>query len=258
MQQVSQNINPDKQVIARRFGKSIRTYEQEGCIQRRIAMKMIRLLKETVQDSCIRIMEFGCGTGFYSRLLYEGLHPEFMVLNDLCFEMEVCLQELLGEKIKFLPGDAERIHFPGKFDLITSCSTLQWFHDPEAFINACSRSLNTQKYLAFTTFGTRNLCEMKELTGYGLSYLSIENLKKVVSEKYEILYMEEEISPIYFDSPMAVLQHLRRTGVTGLGGKSWTRKELTLFERAYIRKFAQGNTIPLTYHPIYIIAQKKK
>ena len=85
-----------------------------------------------------RVVEFGCGTGSYSRILLHTLQPEALLLNDLCREMEECVKELCdGTTVQFVPGDAEAIDFPGETDLITSCSTLQWFNDPGAFFTRC-------------------------------------------------------------------------------------------------------------------------
>ena len=69
------------------------------------------------------------------------MQPEALLLNDLCREMEECVKELCdGTTVQFVPGDAEAIDFPGETDLITSCSTLQWFNDPGAFFTRCHQA----------------------------------------------------------------------------------------------------------------------
>ena len=62
-------------------------------------------------------------------------------------------------------------------DLITSCSTLQWFADTERFFTRCHRFLSDGGILAFSTFGKRNMQEIHTLTGHGLEYFSLEELK---------------------------------------------------------------------------------
>ena len=56
--------------------------------------------------------------------------------------------------------------------------------------------------------------------------------------------------------------HLKQTGVTGVTGTSSqqlrTRRDLQLFSERYTQEFTQGTSVSLTYHPIYIIAKKKK
>ena len=83
--------------------------------------------------------------------------------------------------MQFVPGDAEAIDFPGETDLITSCSTLQWFNDPGAFFTRCHQALVADGLLAFSTFGTTNMHEIRQLTGHGLDYLSVEELQALLS-----------------------------------------------------------------------------
>ena len=124
----------NKTIIAERFSKAIATYPREANVQRQIADKMIRLLKKYILSPCPKVIEFGCGTGVYSRMLLRTLRPEELLLNDLCPEMRYCCEDLLKEKqVSFLSGDAETIPFPDKSTLITSCSALQWFESPENF-----------------------------------------------------------------------------------------------------------------------------
>ena len=103
----------NKQLIAERFTKAIATYPQEANVQRQIADKMIHLLTEHLPSPCPKVIEFGCGTGIYSRMLFQTLHPEMLLLNDLCPEMKYCCEDLLKkEQVSFLPGDAETAPFP--------------------------------------------------------------------------------------------------------------------------------------------------
>ena len=83
----------NKQLIAERFTKAIATYPQEANVQRQIADKMIHLLTEHLPSPCPKVIEFGCGTGIYSRMLFQTLHPEMLLLNDLCPEMKYCCED---------------------------------------------------------------------------------------------------------------------------------------------------------------------
>ena len=253
----------DKQLIAERFSKAIATYPQEANVQRQIADKMIHLLTEHISFPCSKVIEFGCGTGIYSRMLLQALRPEELLLNDLCPEMKYCCEDILRkEQVSFLPGDAEIVPFPTGSTLITSCSALQWFESPENFFKRCNALLNSQGYFAFSTFGKENMKEIRELTGNGLPYRSREELVTALSTHFDILHSEEELISLSFDNPIKVLYHLKQTGVTGISGTSSqqlrTRRDLQLFSERYTQEFTQGTSVSLTYHPIYIIAKKKK
>lgn len=259
----------DKQLIAERFARARNTYAREARVQQQVALKMMRMLTESLlAEDCQpdelstrfrHILEFGCGTGSYSRILLRTLQPETLLLNDLCREMEECIKELcLFPGINFLPGDAEELDFPKNMDLITSCSTLQWFNDPAAFFTRCHRALTTNGVLAFSTFGSRNMHQIRQLTGHGLSYLPIEELQALLRPAFDIIHAEEEVVSLSFDTPLHVLKHLKETGVTGTEKKIWTRSRLKSFCEEYTRLFHEADDkVTLTYHPIYIIAKKR-
>ena len=160
--------------------------------------------------------------------------------------------------VSFLPCDAETLDFPQGTDLITSCSTLQWFADTERFFARCHRFLSDGGILAFSTFGKKNMREIHALTGHGLEYLSLDNLKVLLSPRFEILYAEEEIVSLPFGTPLEVLRHLKQTGVTGTEKRVWTRGRLQSFCDEYIRMCGNDDrSVSLTYHPIYVIARKR-
>lgn len=263
----------NKSLIAERFSKAITTYSQEASVQRQIADKMLHLLQEHLSIPCLNVIEFGCGTGIYSRMLLRTFRPKSLLLNDLCPNMKYCCEDLLKERqVTFLPGDAETINFPDSTSLITSCSSLQWFESPEKFFQRCNTLLNEHGYLAFSTFGKDNMKEVRELTGNGLSYRSLKELEVALSPHFDILHSEEEIISLSFENPIKVLYHLKQTGVNGLSTPPaikreqnykpkehfWTRRDLSHFCEGYTKQFSQGGSVSLTYHPIYIIAKKKK
>ena len=97
------------------YKRQITTYPKEANVQRQIAGKMIRLLTEHIPSPCSKVIEFGCGTGIYSRMLLQALRPEELLLNDLCPDMKYCCEDLLMKKqVSFLPGDAETVSSPPK------------------------------------------------------------------------------------------------------------------------------------------------
>ena len=91
----------DKELVAKRFSYSRSTYDREASVQRQVAEKMMRLLTDALLSAGIprpqlpthfrHIVELGCGTGSYSRMLLNTLQPETLLLNDLCRDMEECV-----------------------------------------------------------------------------------------------------------------------------------------------------------------------
>lgn len=248
----------NKQLITRRFSRAVESYNREAVVQRQIAHRMSDMLNRYLPRPCNRILEIGSGTGFLTRRLVDTLHPEKLVLNDICQEMSTCFTDLLGSgRATFLAGDAEFLSFPVGQDLIVSCSALQWFVSPEQFFERCNALLKQKGYFAFTTFGRDNLKEITSVTGSGLHYRSLEELKEALHIHYEIVSAREERICLTFGTPLSVLYHLKHTGVTAVRQQLWTKGDLQEFCDEYARLFSNGNSVTLTYHPIYIIAKKK-
>jgi len=147
----------NKALIAERFSKAIGTYAQKADIQQQIAEKMTCLLQQHLPATPFnKVVEFGCGTGNYSRLLYHTLQPKQFFLNDLCNGMQACCHDLLDQGAIFLTGDAETLDFPEDTELLTSCSTLQWFESPENFFHRCHPYQTTAH--AISCFCRKNSC----------------------------------------------------------------------------------------------------
>lgn len=255
----------NKQRIAERFGRAAATYEQEATVQRQIAATMMDHLRGHVATPHPRVFEFGCGTGLYSRLLHEQLSPARLYLNDLSPKMGEACQDLLqaSDKVSFVAADAETLPLPEGIDIVTSCSAIQWFEQPEAFFARCADALPTGGLLAFSTFGKENMHEIHRLIGKGLLYRALSELTEALSTQYEVWHASEEQVKLSFPTPQAVLYHLKQTGVnTPTGGgetpsRPWTKGDLLAFAEAYRRLFPSEQGVSLTYHPLYIIAKKK-
>ena len=245
----------DQRLIAKRFARARNTYDRAAQVQRAVAAKMLRLVQAYSSGEEGRLMvEVECGTGIYSRLLCQELHPGQLLLNDLCPEMEACVGDLPA---RFQASDAECLPLPPQTHLITSCSALQWLVHPQRFFRHCHTSLANGGLLAFSTFGPDNMLQIRQLTGNGLTYLSLQELKDRLSPPFRLLHTEEERVTLCFDTPLTLLRHLKETGVTGTGKQLWTRRRLQAFCDGYLHRYAtlDGHVI-LTYHPIYIVAQK--
>lgn len=253
-------IGIDKAVIASRFGKNTDSYEQNACVQKNIATHLMKLIKTYCRGDMGRILEIGCGTGFLTGYLREQWKQEELWVNDLVESM--CRKAATKCGIlssQCLVGDIETIDLPGLFSLITSSSVFQWLaHPADTFIRLASH-INSEGWLAFSTFGEDNCIELKTLTGEGLNYLSIEELHDLLSPFFEIIYTEEDTHTLFFSTPSEVLRHIKNTGVNALPvHKIWTKGRLRDFEEDYTRLFLTDTGYPLTYHPRYLICRKRK
>lgn len=248
----------DKELSRSRFSKALDTYHESAKVQKKIAHKMIQLIAQHTALEHTFLLEIGCGTGLFSRLLSTSIRYENWILNDLCPQMKQKVGDLLNENQRFLCGDAETEALPKGLDLIASSSTIQWFKDLDAFFKKCHDSLNDEGYLAFVSFGTENMKEIKFLTGTSLHCYSKSQLEEKLRDSgFEIVHSQEEILPLFFEMPLQVLHHLKNTGVTRISNYLWTKGKLQEYTKDYVALFGNEGQVPLTYHPLYIVAKKK-
>ncbi len=253
---------PDKKLIKLRFEQAAATYEQQAKVQHLVADRLLSLLAQAAPHSTpANILEIGCCTG----LLTEKVLAQFpclthLTVSDLVAAFEPCVCRKIGAltlNSTFLAGDIETVSLPGQYDLIISSSTLHWVHDLGGLCRKLHAHLNTDGVLAFSLYGVDNLQEIRMATGIGLQYQNLDQVQTVVAEKFDILAAEQARETLWFPDPIAVLQHLRATGVNSIGQKAWTRKQVNTFILDYNRLFSGEQGVSLTYHPMFIIARPK-
>lgn len=254
----------DKSQVALRFAQAGQSYVEHAIVQKQIAQHLFDLIgqycPELFKNAVENVLEIGCGSGNLSHLLLKNMQIDHLILNDLYPEIQQHFQTY--SKIDYLIGDIEQLEFPQHLDLIASSSALQWVQNlDDIFLKAC-QSLNPQACLVFSSFGEKNLQEIKALTGQGLDYLSLEHLQdKLQNNGFEILHLSEQITALNFQHPKQVLQHLKATGVTATASNfRWTKQSLQNFYQDYQQFLFSDESgqmlYPLTYHPIYCIARR--
>jgi malonyl-CoA O-methyltransferase len=243
--------------IQRSFSRSFDTYDAEADTQARIAELLAqRLLNAGAPHQFARGFEIGCGTGLLSRALRATVEIAEFTLNDLCPEAGRTAERVGAS---FLPGDAQEIEWPEAPDLIASASTLQWMETPEALVARAADALATGGWLAFSSCGPQQFHELAELGSQaqapGLRTAAI--LTAALTPEVEIIAADDDFFRMWFESPEAVLHHLRRTGVNGGACRPWTRAQLKTFCASYTARFGVNGRVPLTYHSVWLIVRKK-
>lgn len=246
----------DKNLIQKRFARSLAGYSDAALVQRRMAENLLDKIGMLSggRTEFNRIFEFGCGAGTLTgRIVKRFRYREFFI-NDLVPEC-IKVAEALSEGGKFIPGDIEKIEFPAQSDLIISGATLQWVEDLAAVMEKASKSLTPGGIFAFSTFAPDNLEEIRAVTGCGLDYpdvMQLENIGRRYFSKIDCVSEKEELE---FDTPYDILRHLRETGVSGLSraplGKRWVDR----FSREYMERFSRNGKVRLTYYPVYFTGE---
>ena len=245
----------DKALVAQRFAKAGQSYVEHAVVQKQISAQLFEYLKAYCPQSLNSVLEIGCGSGNLTHLFQTHFQFEQLFLNDLYADVEQHFSTI--ENIAWLIGDIEQLHLPQSLDAVISSSALQWMTDLPTLLHRIHDALKPNAYFGFSTFGSDNLTEIKQLIGQGLNYISLEFLKRQLEQQnFEVLFIEQEVKQIYFDHPKSVLQHLKATGVTATAkSHRWTKQSLQQFYLDY-QQFYGEQGFSLTYHPIYVIARR--
>ena len=245
----------DKALVAQRFAKAGQSYVEHAVVQKQISAQLFEYLKVYCPQNLASVLEIGCGSGNLTHLFQTHFQFDQLFLNDLYEDVDQHFSTI--ENIAWLIGDIEQLHLPQSLDAVISSSALQWMTDLPKLLHRIHDALKPNAYFGFSTFGSDNLTEIKQLTGQGLNYISLEFLKRQLEQQnFEVLLIEQEVKQIYFDHPKSVLQHLKATGVSATAkSHRWTKQSLQQFYSDY-QQFHDEQGFRLTYHPIYVIARR--
>lgn len=216
-------------------------YQKYAKVQDFMGLKLCEILKNLRISHFEKVFEFGCGRGELSKKLQNFITFDEYLKNDildfkenssiLIFDMnEIAKQDLSKEK----------------FDLIVSNATLQWL-DLKRIIPSLRDMLNQNGILLLSTFAEQNLKEIKQSTGFGLNYFSLNELEQIFKVYFNEVKITQELIKLSFDNALDVFRHLKLSGVNSLGFYPLNKGFLKEFEEKFQNK--------LTYHPVFILCK---
>ncbi|EAL9917393.1 malonyl-ACP O-methyltransferase, partial [Campylobacter jejuni] len=202
-------------------------YEKHAKVQDFMGLKLCEILKDLKISHFEKVFEFGCGRGELSKKLQNFITFNEYLKNDilnfkensniLIFDMnEIAKQDLSKEK----------------FDLIVSNATLQWL-DLKRIILSLRDMLNQNGILLLSTFAKQNLKEIKQSTGFGLNYFSLNELEQIFKVYFNEVKITQELVELSFDNALDVFRHLKLSGVNSLGFYPLNKGFLKEFEEKF-------------------------
>lgn len=237
----------NKQLVRKRFKAVSDTYSHNAPVQRHMAEILANKLNEECYGRTdISLLEFGVGAGDFTSLYYPNLAR---CINSLC------LIDIAGID-KSLPGshinaDAElkiREFADNSLDIICGSATIQWFNSPFTFVRECYRVLKPGGLLLFSTFSENNFPEISKFAP-SLPLSSKELWMRELSGIGFQTKIYSETTPLHFQTPRELLEHLRLTGVNSIQSDSKLRLRAA-------NRILRENIHTLTYAPLYIVASK--
>lgn len=260
---LSTKLSPRKQAIAEHFAQA-QNYSHHAKVQQQVCHELVTRL---CGDEVEQVLEIGAGGGTLTQLLTQHLSAGVWHINDLCASHAQTLQTLVPDATLYL-GDGEHLlatwsHLPQPpcYDLIISANAVQWFDEPLQFVSHASHCLKTGGQLLFNTFTPAHFIELKTLTGQGLHYPEVSAWEQALQlAGLEVRELTVLSYPQYFASPLAVLKHIRATGVSTRNRERpfiWTKSSLARFVEAYQAQFSdEAGQVRLSYEVLVVDAVK--
>ena len=220
------------------FNKHYNVYEKYSLAQKQVAKNLLDYMgKSNIFDTQINsIFEIGCGTGIFTKEYRKYFLHSDLILNDI-FDVREFIKDI--DYNIFIQENIEELDIP-KSDLVVSSSVFQWIKDKDSLIRNIAENTDN---LCFSSYVSGNLIEIKNHFDISLDYLNIEEFKEILKKYFSSVKSYSETIKLDFEAPMAVLKHLKHTGVTG-------------FQRTSISKIKTFKDNILTYEVAYFICQK--
>lgn len=258
---ISNGVN--KKLIKNNFSKCAAYYDQYSSIQNLSAARLITKIRA---NGLKGILEIGCGTGNYTRLLRERFPQAKIKALDISSQMCKRAREKNHQNnIKFIVADAETATFKEKFDLISSNASLQWFDDLEATLAKYRDLLVEDGMISFSIFGPQTFLELNEVlqefSGNSLSvdaygFIESKKIEKILKRLFRGVEVEKKL---YQEENMSFTQLLKKIKYTGVRGEAlnkkglWTAKMLKELDKIYRQK---SKNIVATYEVLFCQGRK--
>jgi len=268
--------------VKRSFSGACHTYDEHAVLQREIADRLLAHLNFTKLEPK-RILDIGCGTGYFTRLLVEKYKKAEVTALDLS---ETMVNHTKTQHRMRMPWHGKRQHCvadgcalpftEGSFDLITSNLAMQWVADPKEMMMEMRRILAPNGLTLFATFGRRTLAELRQSlaelshgsqsrAGHVLPFPDVMSLGDVLSKlPFEAPVIDSDLFTLTYPDVMALVRELKGLGassaaISGRANGLYGRKLLKDLDASYGEKHrTEDGKVRATFEAIYAQAWYKE
>ncbi|MBA4543332.1 methyltransferase domain-containing protein [Thermoactinomyces daqus] len=152
----------NKKQFIRQMNRTI-SYDEFLVVYKRMAHRLLFSLKDRVFDPG-RILDLGCGTGYFTELLLEYFPRAELVALDLSpRRIEMARERVASARVQFVAADVEEDDLSGlgMFDLVITNLMGHWLQAPERVLAKVREMLNGEGWYGMTVFGPETCQELQ-------------------------------------------------------------------------------------------------
>lgn len=263
----------DKTKLGSNFNRHAGDYDHYAGVQRRMAQQLLRQIQTSGQQFN-RILEIGCGTGYFTQLLRQAWPLAQIIALDLAPASLQSARRRLGNdsNIHWIAADGEQF-IPGTFDLITSNSVFQWFSHPDQSCRRFWEHLRPGGWLAFTTLGPQTFQELSASLARAAQefpHLAIPPIpasrfadsadwdKFLMAAQFSSIDLQRQCEIETYPHPLDFLRALSRMGTANPQPAFMPRRLLSAMIRHYDALYCSNGTIPVSYDVYWVKGQKPR
>lgn len=258
----------NKNQVCRHFGKMSTSYNDYAIVQKKMAHSLEQLVHNTGINHQ-RILEIGCGTGFFTEKLARRYPDAQIIATDISPDMLTVAKNTLSSypNISYELQDGENLTLAGPFDLIISNAAFQWFHDYHQAFQQFYQHLQPGGYLLYATFGrgtfselhtsfeaARHSLEISTPLRHGPTFISLSALTKISQQLGFISTHHEAFHKEFFPTVKDFLTSVKKIGANNASDSQnivINRNLIFSMMNYYAQHFSQNNQVVATYHAIY-------
>lgn len=254
----------DKRKVANSFSRAASTYDAVANLQRDVGSRLLANLPK--DDSVVRVLDLGCGTGFFSDALAEHFPQADIVGLDIAEGMVDFARTQRCKNIQWLCADAEILPLQSaSIDVVFSSLAIQWCENLPALFYEVRRVLKPGGQFLFSTLGPNTLHELKSAWQAVDVFVHVNRFRpaaqvqtQLTAAGFRVEQWEMENHVLGFARLVDLTRELKALGAhninRGQASGLTSRRKLDALIAAY-DQYRADNLLPATYEVHYASAR---
>ena len=237
--------------VKRAFSAATESYDSHAVLQREIADRLLAHLAFTKIEPK-RILDIGCGTGYFTRLLRNKFKRAEIVALDLS---EAMVQSTRMSHARRMPWHGHHRHLCAdaaalplkseQFDLVCSNLAMQWLPNPKSMLAEMRRVLAPGGLMLLSTFGRRTLSELRQSlaaiepqrAGHVLPFPDVTSLGDALMKlAIELPVTDTDLFTLTYPDTISLIRELKGLGASASAIRG---RKNGLYGRDLIRRLEQ-------------------